>query len=163
LSASLSLTELREGGPQDLPSVARIMIEAFDPRYGEAWTPAQCMGMLALPGVWLVLASLEGTDVGFALARSIGPEAELLLLATSPAARRRGVGGALLRAVVAEAEARGVVQVHLEVRSGNDAARLYRREGFDKVGERPNYYRGKGGQLFDAHTFSRRLIEKSDH
>jgi [ribosomal protein S18]-alanine N-acetyltransferase len=157
LSTALNLTELREGGPQDIAAVTRIMQAAFDPRYGEAWTPAQCLGMFALPGVWLVLASLDGEDMGFALARVVGDEAELLLLATSPAARRRGVGGALLRAVVAEARARGVVQVHLEVRSGNDAVRLYHREGFDKVGERPNYYRGKGGQLFDAHTYARKL------
>ena len=160
MNATLNMTELREGGPQDMPSVARIMQQAFDARYGEAWTPSQCLGMLALPGVWLVLASLDGEDVGFALARSTGPEAELLLLATSPSARRRGVGGALLRAVIAEARARRVVQLHLEVRAGNDAVRLYRREGFVKVGERRNYYRGKGGQLFDAHTFAKEIAQK---
>lgn len=157
MSNGLNLTELREGGTQDLGEVNRIMQEAFDPRYGEAWTSAQCLGMLALPGVWLVIASLDGNDAGFALARAIGDEAELLLLATRPAARRRGVAGALLRAIVVEAQARGVVQLHLEVRAGNDAVRLYRREGFEKVGERRNYYRGKMGQAFDAHTYARKL------
>jgi [ribosomal protein S18]-alanine N-acetyltransferase len=107
--------------------------------------------------VWLVIASLDGSDAGFALARSTGDEAELLLLATRPAARRRGVAGALLRAIVAEAQSRGVTQLHLEVRAGNDAVRLYRREGFEKVGERRNYYRGKTGQAFDAHTYARKL------
>jgi [ribosomal protein S18]-alanine N-acetyltransferase len=43
------------------------------------------------------------------------------------------------------------------VRSGNDAVWLYRREGFEKVGERRDYYRGHGGQLFDAHTYARDL------
>lgn len=157
MSGTVNLTELREGGTQDLAEVSRIMADAFDPRFGEAWTSAQCMGMLSLPGVWLVIAGLESNDVGFALARSTGEEAELLLLATRPAARRRGVAGALLRAIVAEAQARGVNQLHLEVRSGNDAVRLYRREGFEKVGERKNYYRGKMGQAFDAHTYSREL------
>jgi ribosomal-protein-alanine N-acetyltransferase len=157
MSGTLNLTELREGGSQDLAEVSRIMEDAFDARYGEAWTSAQCLGMLSLPGVWLVVASLDGSDAGFALARSIGDEAELLLLATRPAARRRGIAGALLRAVVAEAQARGVTQLHLEVRAGNDAVRLYRREGFEKVGERKNYYRGKMGQAFDAHTYAREL------
>jgi [ribosomal protein S18]-alanine N-acetyltransferase len=157
MSTTLNMVELREGGAQDLPSVNRIMQEAFEPRFGEAWTSAQCMGMLALPGVWLTVASLEGADSGFALARAIGDEAELLLLATHPSARRRGVAGALLRAVSGEARARGVAQLHLEVRAGNDAVRLYRREGFDKVGERRNYYKGKMGQAFDAHTFARDL------
>jgi len=134
------------------------MQEAFDPRFGEAWTSAQCMGMLSLPGVWLVIASLDGVDSGFALARSTGVEAELLLLATHPSARRRGIAGALLRAVIAEARDRGVEEMHLEVRAGNDAVQLYRREGFDKVGERRNYYRGNTGQAFDAQTFARKLV-----
>ncbi|AQR74989.1 GNAT family N-acetyltransferase [Sphingomonas sp. LM7] len=157
MSGTLNLTELREGGSQDLIEVSRIMADAFDPRFGEAWTSAQCLGMLSLPGVWLVIASLDGGDAGFALARTTAEEAELLLLATRPAARRRGVAGALLRAVIAEARTRGVEQLHLEVRSGNDAVRLYRREGFEKVGERKNYYRGKMGQAFDAHTYAREL------
>jgi ribosomal-protein-alanine N-acetyltransferase len=158
MSGTLNITELREGGSQDLTEVSRIMHEAFDSRYGEAWTSAQCLGMLSLPGVWLVIANLDGSDAGFALARSTLDEAELLLLATRPAARRRGVAGALLRAVLAEARARSVVQLHLEVRAGNDAVRLYRREGFEKVGERRNYYRGKMGDAFDAHTYARKLL-----
>lgn len=157
MSTTLNLTELREGGVHDVASVGTIMQSAFDPRYGEAWTNPQCLGMLSLPGVWMVIASLNGTDSGFALARSTGDEAELLLLATAPDARRRGVAGALLRAVIEEARDRGVQQLHLEVRAGNDAVRLYRREGFEKVGERRAYYRGRDGQLFDAQTFSRAL------
>jgi ribosomal-protein-alanine N-acetyltransferase len=152
-----NLTELRAGGVQDLAAVNLIMQEAFDPRYGEAWTSSQCMGMLSLPGVWLIIAAAGGRDVGFALARHTVLEAELLLLATSPRARGRGVGGALLRAVIAEAAGRGVKDLHLEVRAGNEAIRLYQREGFSKVGERRSYYRGKSGQLFDAHTFARKL------
>ena len=158
MSGTINLTELREGGMQDLPAVSAIMREAFDPRFGEAWTSAQCMGMLSLPGVWLVIASLGGVDSGFALARSTGEEAELLLLATHPAVRRRGIAGALLRAVIAEARDRGVLEMHLEVRAGNEAVQLYRREGFDKVGERRNYYRGNTGQAFDAQTFARKLV-----
>jgi ribosomal-protein-alanine N-acetyltransferase len=157
MSGTVNLVELREGGSQDLSSVNTIMQDAFDARYGEAWTSAQCLGMLSLPGVWLVLASIAGRDAGFALARIIADEAELLLLATRPAARRRGVAGALLRAVIEEARGRGVTRIHLEVRSGNDAVWLYRREGFEKVGERREYYRGRNGQLFDAHTFARDL------
>lgn len=157
MSSMLNLTELREGGVQDLPEVTCIMQDAFDPRFGEAWTNAQCMGMLSLPGVWMVVASLDGADLGFAMARSTLDEAELLLLATRPQARRRGIGGALLRAVIAEARARGAGRLHLEVRSGNEAVELYRRESFAKIGERRSYYRGKTGQLFDAHTYARDL------
>ena len=157
MSLGVSLTELREGGSQDLPSVNRIMQAAFDPRFGEAWTSAQCLGMLSLPGVWLTVASLDGSDAGFALARLVADEAELLLLAVDPRFRRRGIAGALLRTVTAEARARKAAKLHLEVRSGNDAVQLYRSEGFEKVGERRDYYRGKSGQLFDAHTYAKEL------
>ncbi len=158
MSGTVHLVELREGGSQDLYSVNNIMQDAFDARYGEAWTSAQCLGMLSLPGVWLVMASIDGEDAGFALSRATVDEVELLLLATRPSARRRGVGGALLRAVIDEASNRNTVRVHLEVRSGNEAVHLYRREGFGKVGERRDYYRGRGGQLFDAHTYARDII-----
>lgn len=157
MSQMLHLSELRAGGPQDLGQVNSIMQEAFDPRYGEAWTSAQCMGMLSLPGVWLTIAAVEDRDVGFALARSTGDEAELLLLATRPGVRRRGIAGALLRAVIDEARGRGVDTIHLEVRAGNEAVQLYVREGFAKVGERKSYYRGKTGQVFDAQTFARKV------
>lgn len=149
--------ELREGGVQDVPAVDGIMRAAFDPEYGEAWTPAQCLGMMALPGVWLVVAAIDGVDLGFALSRVVADEAELLLIATHPDARRRGVARALIGAVADEAAARGVVTLHLEVRSGNPAAQLYLAEGFAKVGERKNYYKGKTGNVFDAHSYARNL------
>jgi ribosomal-protein-alanine N-acetyltransferase len=157
MSTTLNLTELRAGGAKDLTSVAQIMHEAFDPRFGEGWTTAQCMGILSLPGAWLTLASIGGQDAGFALARSAVDDSELLLLATRPSARLRGVGGALLRSVIAESSSRNCTKLHLEVRSGNEAIQLYRREGFDKVGERRSYYKGKTGQLFDALTYARNI------
>lgn len=157
MSARPQLTELRHGTARDLAAVHDVMQEAFEPRFGEAWTQPQCMGMLSLPGVWLTLAYREDVLAGFALARTAGPEAELLLLATRPYCRGRGVGGTLLRSVIDEARLRGAEEVHLEVRAGNDAARLYMREGFVQVGARPGYYRGRDGELFDARTFLRRL------
>jgi ribosomal-protein-alanine N-acetyltransferase len=141
----------------DLAAVSAIMTDAFDPRFGEAWTPSQCLGMLSLPGVWLTIAQVAGTPAGFSLARTVLDEGELLLLATRPAMRRRGIGGALLRAVVDEARMRGAGMIHLEVRANNEAVALYRAEGFEKIGERRGYYRGNDGKIFDAHTFSKSL------
>jgi [ribosomal protein S18]-alanine N-acetyltransferase len=152
---STKLVELRSGSATDIAIIDSLMTAAFDPRFGEAWSRNQCLGMLALPGVSLLIASLDGTPAGFAMTRVIAGEAELLLLATSPDVRRRGVGSALLRAVIAACEDDGVETIHLEVRSGNDAVALYRAAGFAKVGERRDYYRGRTGQVFDALTFRR--------
>lgn len=155
--ATLNLIDLRSGGAADLAAVDTIMQRAFDPRYGEAWTRGQCLGIMALPGVWLTIANVDGRPAGFALSRAIVAEAELLLLATLPEVRRRGVGGALLRSVLRDAIDRQASRLYLEVRSGNEAIRLYQSAGFQKVGERKGYYRGVGGNLFDAMTFERVL------
>lgn len=152
--STLAPLALRAGGSADLPLVAALMADAFDAKYGEAWTPGQCLGVLSLPGVWLTLAERQEEPAGFALARRVADEAELLLLAAAPRHRRHGVGGALLRSVLEQARGIGVHFLHLEVRAGNPAVHLYRSAGFTKVGERRNYYRGKGGQQFDAHTYS---------
>jgi len=157
MSTVLNLVELRQGGVADLATVEALMAEAFDPRFGEAWTRNQCVGIFALPGVWLTMATLDGAPAGFALSRKVADEVELLLLATAPASRRRGVAAALLRSVIADSIAAGAITLHLEVREGNEAIKLYRGTGFVKVGERRNYYRGSSGQSFHAFTFSRKL------
>lgn len=157
MSTALNLIELRDGDARDLALVDAIMREAFDPRYGEAWTASQTAGMLAMPGIWLTIALLNGAPAGFALARVVLDDAELLLLAVRPLFRGRGVGGVLLRSVAHGAGERGAAMLHLEVRAGNDAIRLYRREGFMKTGERRRYYRGAANEVFDAHSYSRSL------
>lgn len=148
---------LRVGTPRDIDTVDALMAQSFDARFGEAWTRGQCLGVLAMPGVRLLLALVDDEPAGFAMTRTVLDEAELLLLATAPAYRGRGVGATLLGGAVADARADGARRMHLEVRAGNDAARLYRAHGFGKVGERRGYYRGRLGQLHDAHTYSRHL------
>lgn len=148
---------LRTGDARDATIVDALMGDAFDPRYGESWTRSQCIGVLAMPGVRLTLAYVDDTPAGFAMVRSVADEAELLLLAVSPDFRRRGVGAALLRAAEADCAAAQIATLHLEVRAGNDAVRLYTGHGFAKVGERRAYYRGTSGQAHDAHTYSKTL------
>ena len=147
-------TELRAGSATDLAAVNRVMREAFDPAYGEAWSSAQCLGMLALPGVWLTLAVDDDLLTGFAMARVVAGDGELLLLAVSPDLRRCGIGAALLRNVIAGARERAAERLHLEVRAGNSAIGLYRAHGFDQVGQRRGYYRGVSGQAHDAQTYA---------
>ncbi|MBC7985558.1 MAG: ribosomal protein S18-alanine N-acetyltransferase [Sphingomonadaceae bacterium] len=133
------------------------MAEAFDPAFGEAWTRAQCEGMFAHPGVWLILAREEARPAGFALARMIADEAELLLIAVRPALRRRGIGRRLLDNMVAIARERGAARLYLEMRGDNDAEALYLAAGFACVGRRRDYYRGGRGERFDALTLALNL------
>lgn len=155
--SAAAVIDLREGDARDLNAVEAIMADAFDPRWGEAWTRNQVIGILAIPGVWLTVAEQAGSPVGFALTRGVVDEAELLLLAVAPAARRRGVGAALLRGVVADCSDRKITALHLEVREGNDAIKLYKNAGFTKIGERRDYYRGANGQSYSALTLHRKV------
>jgi ribosomal-protein-alanine N-acetyltransferase len=145
-----------DGDLADLDAVMAVMNDSFDPCYGEAWTAPQCAGLLPMPGVWLTLARHGGADVvGFALARVVAREAELLLLAVKGREQNRGVGKLLLDAFALRAAARGANRLHLEVREGNHAVNLYRRAGFTEVGRRRNYYSGRDGQIYDALTLAR--------
>lgn len=157
MTPALRMTELVAGGAADADAVDRVMTAAFDPRFGEAWTKSQCIGILAMPGVWLTLARVEGAVVGFALSRAIMDEAELLLIAVDPAHRGGGIGGALLRSTIAACEDRGVKRLHLEVRANNPAIAFYARHGFARAGVRRNYYRSRAGDTFDAHTYAKAI------
>jgi ribosomal-protein-alanine N-acetyltransferase len=141
----------------DLDAVIEVMEDSFDQAYGEAWTAAQCAGLLPVPGVWLSLARASDRLLGFALARIVADEAELLLLAVRPADQRRGVGTRLLNAFCSEAARRGAVRVHLEVRDGNQAVKLYERSGFARVGRRRDYYRGPVSVRHDALTLAKKM------
>lgn len=146
---------LSPGGHADLHEVMTVMNDSFDPRFGEAWTMAQCAGLLPLPGVWLTLARQNETVTGFALSRLVADEAELLLLAVKTGAQRLGTGRVLLEHFEDESVMRGAVRLHLEVREGNHALRLYERTGFSLAGRRRDYYCGDRGDRYDALTLAK--------
>ncbi|CAA9548897.1 MAG: Ribosomal-protein-S18p-alanine acetyltransferase [uncultured Sphingosinicella sp.] len=144
-----------EGGVAELDPVMRVMEDSFDPAYGEAWTAAQCAGLMPMPGVWLTLARDGDEVLGFALGRIVLKEAELLLLAVRRDGQRQGIGQMLLDRFMLVATTRGADRLHLEVRDGNPAIKLYSKAGFSEVGRRRNYYTGRDGQIYDALTLTR--------
>ena len=150
-----ALTTIADGGVADLDAVMAVMTDSFDPCYGEAWTAPQCAGLLPMAGVWLSIAREDEAVVGFALGRIVRDEAELLLLAVHRSSQGKGVGQMLLDRFGAVAASKGAEQLHLEVREGNQAVRLYSRNGYREVGRRRNYYNGRDGQLFDALTLAK--------
>jgi ribosomal-protein-alanine N-acetyltransferase len=153
----VSAAEIRigPGAATDLPAVMRVMEDSFDPAYGEGWTGPQCAGLLPMAGVWLSLAREGDMVAGFALARVVAAEAELLLLAVRRVRQKHGIGQLLLNRFTEDARRRGASQLHLEVRDGNPAVSLYKQAGFSQVGRRRNYYSGRDGQLFDALTLAK--------
>lgn len=83
--------------------------------------------------------------VGFAAATllldGLENRCNLDTLAVDPAARRRGIGAALVQAVLAWASRHGADHLALEVRAANPSAlHLYERLGFRRERLRPGYY-----------------------
>lgn len=96
-----------------------------------------------------------GELLGWAGIMVIGESAEILTVGVIPTARRSGIARLLVAALLAEATDRGAVEVFLEVRVDNVAARaLYETEGFAQLGTRRGYY--DGGRV-DAVTMRREL------
>lgn len=95
---------------------------------------------------------------GFVLSREAGGEAEILTIAVNPKLPRAGIGWRLMQAAMREAGTRGGTSLFLEVDDGNTAALgLYRKLGFEKVGERPAYYTGPDGRRSMALVMRRDL------
>lgn len=139
----------RLAGAEDLPALAALHATAFD----TPWPEAELAALLDSPGAFALLAEGEG----FILCRSIAGEAEILTLAVAPAARRAGLGRALVEAAAEVAEQRGAEALFLEVAEDNAAAlALYRAAGFADAGRRRGYYERQGGTA-DALVMRRTL------
>lgn len=151
-----SLAITRAGGAE-LDEVMTVIEQSFDPRFGEAWTRAQCAGILPMSGVVLLLARQDGKPVGFSLSRYVSGEAELLLIGVMPNARGLGIASRLIDEFIAMSLRSGAHHLHLEVRDGNSAVSLYRQHEFEIAGRRANYYRGSGKETFDALTMVRKV------
>lgn len=150
----------------DLDRIMTIMDRAFAPEFGEAWSRRQVEDALLLGNCTYGLIAPDGDApapdgeaAGFYLSRHIAGEEELLLIAVAPAARGAGLGAKLLGRFVAAARARGAQRLLLEMRDGNPAESLYRRDGFVAIGRRRDYYRAAQGGRIDAVTFARQLSE----
>jgi [ribosomal protein S18]-alanine N-acetyltransferase len=103
-------------------------------------------------GYHYVAARIDETVVGYAGLAIAGADAEVHTIGVDPAHQGRGIGRALLRALLDVADAVHAT-VFLEVRTDNAVARaLYVSEGFAVVGLRRRYYAPSGA---DAHTMRR--------
>jgi ribosomal-protein-alanine N-acetyltransferase len=123
----------------------------------DPWDGAACGEVLAMPGCFGILAWQGKAPIGFALALDLRGECEVISLGVVPERRRRGVGTALIAALIAAARGRGARSLVLEVAEDNiAAAALYAACGFVAIGRRPDYYR-RFRQFVDALVLRLRL------
>ena len=130
----------------EAPGLAAAHAQAFD----APWREDEFEDLLEGEGIFGFLAQ-DPDPCGMILCRVAGGEMEVLTLAVSPAARRQGMGGALLTAALNQARLMSAEAAFLEVAVGNPVAEaLYAKAGFQRAGVRRGYSdRGSAG-LEDA-------------
>jgi ribosomal protein S18 acetylase RimI-like enzyme len=145
---------LRPATDDDLPFLERMLLEAFfwdarapRPPLDEARAIPDFAKLLAgwgrrgdraiiaereapIAAAWYRLWTPDDCSYGFV--DTATPE---LAIAVAPGDRARGLGRALLRALIADARAQGHPGLSLSVAPANVARRLYESEGFTRIGE----------------------------
>lgn len=131
-------------GSSEAAALAAVHRDCFDDNdlLGEAWD-ARAMGeILGMPGTVALIGARGAQPDGLAIVRITADEAEILTIGVVAAARRRGIGSAMMRAAMAAAAAAGARRMALEVAEANAAAiALYRGLGFIEKGYRRGYYK----------------------
>jgi ribosomal-protein-alanine N-acetyltransferase len=128
----------------DLPVLTALHAACFTEPRDQPWTQRSFSEVLQMPGAGARIAALGDEPVGFAVARVVADEAELLLIGIHPAHRRAGHGRVLLDHLFDSLRRAGAERLFLEVAENNQAATaFYRAAGFEPVGRRPNYYEGE--------------------
>jgi [ribosomal protein S18]-alanine N-acetyltransferase len=126
-----------------LPEVMAAERELFG---DESWSEPTYWSELAQPeSRHYVIAEVEDRFAGYAGLAVIEDEAHVLTIGVVAGFQRRGIGAALLRDLLDQAEKRGAPTVLLDVRADNPVAqRLYERHGFVRAGIRRRYYQPSG-------------------
>lgn len=110
--------------------------------FANPWPRSAFELVLHTDNVLVLAASVSGQLSGYVVAAHFGRSVLIANLAVTPAARRRGVASALLRAAIDWARVMGAQRCRLEVRESNRAAAaLYGSFGFRDRGRVRGYYR----------------------
>jgi ribosomal-protein-alanine N-acetyltransferase len=140
--------QIRKMTENDLPKVLELQRElAF-----QDWNEKQFLSEIrASYACCVVCESLRTTDgsvpdgtpngtlLGYAIFHLVGPDSELLSIATRESEQRKGIGSQLLNAGLAQLTSDD--QCFLEVRNGNAKARaFYEKHGFKLYNVRKKYY-----------------------
>jgi ribosomal-protein-alanine N-acetyltransferase len=124
--------------PADAVAVTEILRGSPE---ASQWTEWGLKELLGWRGVLALISEDDRKVVGFIIGRQVAGEGEILNLAVVLAQRRKGEGGALLKAAMDEFRARQVSRVFLEVRESNGTGMtFYEKHGFSKTGRRAGYY-----------------------
>jgi len=141
--------QLHEMTESDLPQVLELQRElAF-----QDWNEKQFLSEIRASYAYCVVCEDDGKLLGYAIFHLLGPDSELLSIATRTSEQRKGIGSQLLKAGLDKLTESGD-QCFLEVRDGNAKARaFYEKHGFKLYSVRKKYY--SDGEDAALYKFSR--------
>ncbi len=121
----------------DVHEIAEIEQQCFS----DPWSENAFLNELANPLAHYIVAKDNGRCVGYCGYWSVAGEGDITNVAVAPEYRRTGIGSMLIKRMIECAVEECLSLLTLEVRHSNIAAqRLYSGYGFEKVGERTDYY-----------------------
>jgi ribosomal-protein-alanine N-acetyltransferase len=122
---------------EDIPAVLRIQGELSF----QDWNERQYEQEIKAPYTYAVVYESDGTIVGYAVFHLLGADSELLSIAVSEKAQRKGIGSKLLQAGLSQLDLERSDCCFLEVRENNlKARRFYENHGFTLFATRKKYY-----------------------
>ncbi|MBR6450327.1 MAG: ribosomal protein S18-alanine N-acetyltransferase [Fibrobacter sp.] len=127
--------QLRPMTETDVPQVLDLQRElAF-----QDWNEKQFLSEIRASYACCVVCENQKMLLGYAIFHLMGPDSELLSIATRESEQRKGIGSQLLNAGLAQLTTDD--QCFLEVRDGNTKARaFYEKHGFKLYNVRKKYY-----------------------
>ncbi|MBB4686397.1 ribosomal protein S18-alanine N-acetyltransferase [Amycolatopsis jiangsuensis] len=144
----MKLDQLRPADVAKCAEIEKVLFPGDDP-----WSSRAFQSELDQGYYYVAARSDDGAELlGYAGLAVVGRrgdyEAEVHTIGVVPHAQGQGIGKALLRALLTQADEVSA-QVFLEVRTDNDpAVRLYEAHGFQKLGIRKRYYQPSGADAF---------------
>ncbi len=132
---------LRLARPAEATAIANLSRDLIEVGLRWRWTPVRVGASIHAPDVNVLVACIHGHLAGFGIMRYGEDDAHLDLLAVAPSYRRVGVGHRLLEWLEKCAVVGNLSSVTLEVRAGNEGARLfYESMGYRTLVHVPGYY-----------------------
>ena len=128
---------VRKMQKQDVPLVAELEKECFS----SPWTEDGLGTEISNPSAEFFVLETENTVAAYMGMHIVLDECYIANVAVKKAFRKRGFGKVLVENAVAVAKEKGCSFITLEVRVSNaPAIALYEKCGFEKIGERKNFY-----------------------
>jgi ribosomal-protein-alanine N-acetyltransferase len=143
----------------DAREIAEMSRDLIEQGLTWSWTPARVQHFISGAESSGVVARREHRIAAFAIMHFGDEVAHLNLLAVAPEHRRQGLGRRLMDWLTKTAIEAGVFRINLELRTHNQAARVfYEQLGFAQLGVVPGYYQGREAALRMSRQFAKPII-----